>query len=40
MILVINQLLYQQSLNDENHAQSQNDTTEEIPSESAMHFWD
>jgi hypothetical protein len=40
MTLVINQLLDQQSLNDEIPAQDPTDTTDEIPPESAMPFWD
>jgi hypothetical protein len=40
MTLVINQLLDQQSLNDEQPVEAQTDTTEEVPPESAMPFWD
>jgi hypothetical protein len=40
MTLVINQLLDQQSLNDENPTQAPTDNTDEIPPESAMPFWD
>jgi hypothetical protein len=40
MTLVINQLLDQQSLDDEIHAQVPSDTSNENPPESTMPFWD
>jgi hypothetical protein len=40
MTLVINQLLDQQSLDDESHAQAPADVTDEAPPEYAMPFWD
>jgi hypothetical protein len=39
MTLVINQLLYHESLNDEISAQAPTNTTDEIPLEFAMPFW-
>jgi hypothetical protein len=40
MTLVINQLLYQQSLNDEQPIEDHTNITEEVPPEFAMPLWD
>jgi hypothetical protein len=40
MTLVINQLLDQQSLDDESHVQDPSGVVDEAPPESSMPFWD